>query len=159
MFCNGFWCLFLWCCPHIITYVSLNDVLGLVFNLWVVFCNVFLRFCCQIITYVRLIAFLLSGASQPTSRPARWDELPFFCFLLFMVFKKLLYFTKHYTRNDLMLVFNFGICFEMVCPVFCWFCFQILMYVSLNACLGIVVSFWALFCNGLCAFAAKTLRM
>ena len=41
-------------------------------------------FCCQIITYVSLNEFLVSGASHPTSRPARWDELAGWVF--FVVF-------------------------------------------------------------------------
>ena len=100
--------------------------LGLVFlffSFWicvVMFFWAFNCFCCQIITYVNLNEIPVSGASQPTSRPARWDKLAG-CFV-FHVFHfvfhgfqiSLLDFTKHYTRNDLRLVFNFGICCVMV---------------------------------------------
>ena len=51
-----------------------NDVFFL--NLfWDRFCNGFGCFYCQIMTCVSLNEFLLSGGSQPTSRPARGDEL------------------------------------------------------------------------------------
>ena len=101
------------------------------FEFWVLFCNGCWCSCCQIITYVSLIECLLSGASQPTSRPARWDE--FVCFFFVSWISEIVpQFTKHYTRNDLRLVFHLGICFVMVFNVFVWFCSQSITCVSLN---------------------------
>ena len=84
--------------------------------------------------YVCKLHWIVAVRSQPADQSTSqmgWAALCFFCFSWFQ--KSLLNFTNRYTRYDLMLVFNFWICFVMVFYVFVLFCSQINTYVSLNA--------------------------
>ena len=71
------------------------------------------------ITYVSLNEILLSVASQPTTRPARKNELAILVFCFYGFQKSQLNFTKHYIRTDLGLVlFHFEMGFVMVWGAF-----------------------------------------
>ena len=135
---------------------KLKWFVGACFSFLALFCNGCLCFCCQIITYVSLNEFLVWGASQPTSRPARWDELVGWVFCVFHGFDICLEFYKTLHCGMTWLVF-FCFCFVLFHGLQ-KFLLNFIKHDTRND-LRLVVHFVICFSMVLYAFAAKLLRM